>query len=37
MSASVIASVNAPPVFEFAEHILDFMALFVEVFIKVCG
>ena len=30
MSASVIAGVYAAPVFELAEHVLDFMALSVE-------
>ena len=30
MSASVVAHGNAPPVLEPAEHVLDFVALFIE-------
>ena len=33
MCAAVIASCDAPPVFKFAKHILDLMALFVENFV----
>ena len=34
MGASVIAGVNAPPVFEFAEHVLDFMTAAVKGFVE---
>ena len=37
ISASIIACVDAAPVFEFAEHVLDFVALAVEIFVKVSG
>ena len=37
MSASVIACVNAPPVFEFSEHIFHFMTLSIEIFIEASG
>lgn len=30
MGASVVSCGNAPPVFELGEHILDFVALFIE-------
>ena len=30
MSAAIVADVDAPPVFELAEHILDFVPLTVE-------
>jgi len=33
MSASVISSCDTPPILEASEHILDFMALFIEDFI----
>ena len=31
MRAAVVAGVDAPPVFEFTEHVLDLVALTVEV------
>ncbi len=34
MSASIITRCDAPPVFEPAEHDLDFVALFIEGFAK---
>lgn len=37
MCAPVVACVEAPPIFESAEHILDFMAPAVEIFVKVGG
>ena len=33
MCASVIASVDAPPVLEFREHVLDFVPLAIEHFV----
>ena len=33
MGAAVIAHGDAPPVFQFSKHVLDFVALFVECFI----
>ena len=30
MGATVVSGVDAPPVLEAAEHVLDFVALFVE-------
>ena len=34
MGASVVAGVDAPPVFELAEHVLDFVTTFVERLIE---
>ena len=31
MGAAVVAGVDAPPVFEFAEHVLDLVALAMEL------
>ena len=31
MSASVISGMDAAPIFEFSEHVLDFMAFFVQL------
>lgn len=36
LSTPVIACVDAPPAFEFAEHILDFVTLALKIFVKVC-
>jgi len=33
VGASVVTGVNAPPVFEFAEHVLDLVALAIEQFV----
>ena len=33
MRAAIIMGGDAPPIFKFSEHILDFMALFVENFV----
>lgn len=35
VAAPVIEGVGAPPVFEFAEHVRDFVSLTVEAFVKV--
>ena len=35
MSASVISGMDAAPIFEFSEHVLDFMAFFVQLSIIV--
>ncbi len=34
VSAAIIAGMDAPPVLEFSEHILDFVALAAEAFIE---
>jgi hypothetical protein len=33
VGAAVIAGVDAPPILEFAKHVLDLVALFVEAFV----
>ena len=37
MGAPVITCVDTSPFFKFAEHILDFVSLTVEAFVKVGG
>lgn len=37
MSASVITCVYTPPVFEFAEHVLDFVSLAIEFLVEAGG
>jgi hypothetical protein len=37
MGASVISCVDAPPIFEAGEQVLDFMPLAIEIFVEIGG